>query len=156
MSDAAARSMPDAAARSSIPPRASVLCLASHPASAMYLRASALSVAENTVVSPYSLAVSLSILRSSPVAPVMAWTSLMVEVKSIPTWIVCFMKSLRADTAMLMPFLARFTKPSLSLSRPFFTAPDALSLRSSNAFWSVPAFFSSSSVSFPTSSSASL
>ena len=64
MSDADARSIPDAAARSSTPPSADADVFASQPASDMYFSASAASLALNIVVDPNSFAVSRSIARS--------------------------------------------------------------------------------------------
>ncbi len=72
MSDAMARSSPDAAARSSTPLIPAIICSVFQPAIPIYSMAFPTSVALNTEVCPSSLALSSSCASSSAVAPLIA------------------------------------------------------------------------------------
>ena len=82
MSDVAAKSSPDAAARFIIPAMPSVISAVFQPAIAIYFIASALSLAENAVVAPISFAFAVSFAISSPLAPEIAPTSDIAASKS--------------------------------------------------------------------------
>ena len=71
ISDVAARSSPEAAARFITPAKPSAISEVDQPAIAMYSRACADSVAEKAVVAPISWALALSVSNSSAVAPEM-------------------------------------------------------------------------------------
>ena len=120
MSDALARSIPDAAARFSTPPSASVLWCASQPARAMYFNASADSLALNTVDAPNSFAVSDRSFRSSPVAPDIAWTSLIEDSKVLPVSSASAARSLSPSSALRIPSATRFA------NTPFITVNPSL------------------------------
>ena len=77
MSDATARSSPDAAARLIMPSIPSIISPLFQPAIAIYSKAEAASEAENFVLAPISRALSRRVCNSSPVAPEMAETRLM-------------------------------------------------------------------------------
>ena len=69
ISDDAARSLPDAAAKFTTPGSPAICCFAFQPASDMYCNPSADSVAENFVVAPISFATSFKSFNFSPVSP---------------------------------------------------------------------------------------
>ena len=82
ISDATARSSPEAAARLIMPSMPSIISPLFQPAIAMYSNAEAASEAENFVFAPISRALSRRVCNSSPVAPEMADTRLMPSSKS--------------------------------------------------------------------------
>ena len=149
--DASASPSPAAAARSSTPSRPSMLWSASHEASASWFRASAASTALNVVDAPASLAAFSSLAMSSAEARELARTWDIVPEKSMPSWTVCLMKSLRALVALdnapvtnpltlllrlSNPSLAAFSAAALTLS----SAPARLSLNLDDAvFAALPA-----------------
>ena len=145
MSEASAKSMPEAAARSRTPPSASIDVSASQPANAIYPSASAASLALNFVVLPNSFAVSRSFASSSSLAPDSAATFAMDESKFLPTSIVSFAMSFSLFITSLMMFAARLPSATANAFKPPFVVLSRSSPTSStsSSTWTSASFQSS-------------
>ena len=126
MSALAARSSPDAAARSSMPGMALMISSVSNPAAARFSMPCAAWLAENAVSAPRSIACCLSWSNSSPVAPEIALTRDICASKSDPTLIAAVDTPASAVAVPAIVVVAAFNPFEVILPRLFspFSIPE--------------------------------